>query len=135
MDRRRRRLCRALATASAVAVSGCLSDLPGATGPRNPPESERPPAGGDDAESPVSVSSTNAEASEAGELLVTGEVRNRSEAEATRTVVAEATVDGETASATTEVTVPGGGTTEFSVVVPVDYDRFNGGGSLNVSLA
>jgi hypothetical protein len=130
----RRRFCRALAGASVVALSGCLSDLPGATGPRNPPNEERPTAssGGSDV---VSVASTNVEESDEGELVVTGELRNRSEAEATRTVVAEATVDGDTTSATTTVTVPGNGTAEFRVVVPIEYARFNEGGSLSVSVA
>jgi hypothetical protein len=81
------------------------------------------------------VSSTNVGESDDGQLLVTGEVRNRGDGRATRSVVVEVTVDDETVSASTDVSVPGGGTAEFSVVVPVEYGRFNDGGTLDVTLA
>ena len=123
-----------MAGASLVAVSGCLSRLPGATGPRNPPnEARERPSSGDDGV--LSVSSTDVAESESGALVVTGEVTNRSDAEANGTVVAEATVDGDTTSASASVTVPGNGAADFRVVVPVRYTSFNDGGSLSVTVA
>jgi hypothetical protein len=136
MDPRRRRLCRSLAALPLASLAGCLSGLPRATGPRNPPDETRSPTGGASGSGDVvSVSSTTVEESEDGRLLVTGEVRNLSDARAVRTVVVEATVDGDEYSGSTEVTVPGDGTATFSVVVPVEYGRFNDGGSLDVGLA
>jgi hypothetical protein len=134
MDPRRRRLCRALAVVPLASVAGCLSGLPTATGPRNPPDEAPPTRSGGDGDDPVSVTSTDVLEGENGHLLVAGEVRNRSGAPATRTVVVEATVDDDTVSASEEVTVPANGTTEFRVTVPMDYQRFNDGGALNVSL-
>lgn len=127
---RRRAVVRALA-ALPFALAGCAGDLPGATGPRRPPESPTPPPGG---RSDVRVVGIDVAEAPDGGLRVLATVRNDSQRDVTREVVATATLDGEEYVASTEVRVPAGGDVEATIDFDLRYDEYVGQGSVSVDL-
>lgn len=127
---RRRDAVRALA-ALPLGLAGCTGDLPGATGPRKPPEPDEPrPTGGPD----VSVTGVDVTEGPDGALRVLATVENRGGEAATREVVATATVDGEEYVRSTEVRVGANAATEATIDFDLRYDAFVGGGNVNARI-
>lgn len=69
-----------------------------------------------------------------GGLRVLATVRNDSQRDVTREVVATATLDGEEYVASTEVRVPAGGDVEATIDFDLRYDEYVGQGSVSVDL-
>jgi hypothetical protein len=114
--------------------SGCLSGLPNATGPRNPPEA---PAGEPrDAPEvpPVRIANFDYESTDDGRLRVFGSVVNDAGSERVATVRVRAVVDDTESVREARVTVPSGETASFAVDFDVEYDRFARSGELDVTL-
>ncbi|RDZ45432.1 transcriptional initiation protein Tat [Haloferax sp. Atlit-10N] len=115
--------------------SGCLGSLPGATGPRNPPDA---PAGEprDTPEvPPVRISEVDFEATDDGRLRVFGTVVNDSGAERIATVEARVSVRDEESTRSQELAVPAAGSADFAIEFEFEFDAFRNNGDLNVSLA
>ncbi|WP_042666651.1 hypothetical protein [Haloferax sp. ATB1] len=114
--------------------SGCLGSLPGATGPRNPPEAPAGDPRDTPAVSPVRIEDIDYEATDDGRLRVFGSVLNDGGAERLTTVEVRVTVGGERSTRSQELAVPAGGTADFAVEFEFGYDAFREDGDLNVSL-
>jgi hypothetical protein len=128
---RRRAVLGALA-ALPVGLAGCTGDLPGATGPRTPPEpSGSPPASGPD----LSVSDIEVEEASDGTLRVLATVANRGGRAGTREVVATVTVSGEEHVGSTEVRVSPDATVEARIDFDLQYDAFVADGGVSVEVA
>jgi len=125
---------RAVLSTVAVALCGCLSDAPGPTGPRNPPD--EPP--NDPRTTPtsdaLSVTTFDFEETEDGALRVFGNVENAGEVERTARVRVRVTAKESRTERTTEVTVPAGEGARFEVVFQVRYGTFVKKGSIDVNL-
>jgi hypothetical protein len=129
----RRAVLRSVALALPLSVSGCLSNPPGATGPRQPPkEPEEGPR--DEPSRDVRIDQFDFEETDDGLLRVFGTVVNSSDVERVATVKAIVDASGEHFERTTDVTVPANGEAEFGVVVEVEYDTFAKNGRVNVEL-
>lgn len=114
--------------------SGCLGTAPSATGPRRPPA---PPEGqprNTPAQPDLYVSAFDYEATEGGDLRVFGEVGNRGGVERVATVRVRVTMGDEAHTRDQSVTVPPGGTTEFSATFDVSAEAFERSGGLDVTL-
>lgn len=122
---------RSFAAAIAAALGGgCLADLPSATGPRSgPTPSSTPGTPGTPAGS--SVTDVDVETTDDGRLRVVATVRNRGSTARTARVVVTVTVDGETSSRETTVSVPAEETATASVAFDVTFDEFSGDGSVS----
>ncbi|ELZ98825.1 hypothetical protein C440_00675 [Haloferax mucosum ATCC BAA-1512] len=114
--------------------SGCLSGLPGATGPRNPPEAPAGKPRETPEVPPVRVSAVDFEATEDGRVRVFGDIVNDAESERVVTVEIRIEIKDEESVKTQEVTVPSGGKTPFETVFDVSYNAFTRNGNLNVSI-
>jgi hypothetical protein len=125
---------------AAGGFSGCLSELPNATGPRNPPGGGTPPptvdGGGDGrggSRDAFDVETFDFESAEDGSLRVVGSVANVGDADGSAVVeVVVRTGDDEFAQTTT-VSVPAGETAEFAVTFDVSFERFNRSGQVSVN--
>ncbi|KAB1196189.1 MULTISPECIES: transcriptional initiation protein Tat [Haloferax] len=114
--------------------SGCLSGLPTATGPRNPPEAPAGEPRQTPEIPPVRIATFDFESTDDGRLRVFGDVVNDAGSERTVTVRVRVTVDGDESIRDTDVTVPSGETASFGVVFPLEYDTFASGGELDVTI-
>ena len=125
---------RAALSTLAVAFCGCLSDAPGPTGPRNPPD--EPPNDPRTTPTPdaLSVTSFDFEETDDGALRVFGTVENAGEVERTARVRIRVTAKGSRTDRTTEVIVPAGEEARFEVVFQVRYRAFASEGSIDVTL-
>ena len=122
------------AVAAAFAPAGCLRNPTDASGPRMPPTS---PPGGAEPTAPASdlyVSAFDVEAGESGDLRVVGTVTNRGDVRRTGTVEATVSVDGESRTRSTRVTVAAGGETRFEIPFDVAYESFESGGDVRVGV-
>lgn len=127
----RRRALLGLLAALPLGLAGCTGNLPGATGPRKPPEpSSSPPGSGPD----VHVSHIDVEGAPDGSLRVVATVENRGGRTATRTVSATVTVSGDEHVGSTEVHVGPGATVEATIDFDLPYDAFVGDGSVSVDV-
>jgi hypothetical protein len=140
---RSRRTVLAFAGAT-LGLAGCLSDTPGATGPRNPPNSETstPTAdpgsgggGGGATERPLQVGTYDFERTDDGRLRVFGTVVNNTDEELAGVVRAGVFYGDESNILEEEVTVPGGGSTEFELLFEIDFEAFAEDGELFVEAA
>ena len=123
---RRRRLLRALAAVPAL-LGGCLSGLPGATGPRSGPTPDGTPGG----QTGVVVEDIDVEPTDDDRLRVLATLRNRDPEPTDATVVVTVTVAGEETVREATVRVPGQGTVETSVEFDAAFDEFSGDGSVS----
>ncbi|AFK19362.1 transcriptional initiation protein Tat [Haloferax mediterranei ATCC 33500] len=114
--------------------SGCLSGLPGTTGPRNPPEAPADKPRETPEVPPVRISTVDFESTDDGRVRVFGEVVNDAGSERVATVEVRIEVDDEESVKTKKVTVASGGKTAFETEFDVSYDAFKNGGELNASL-
>ncbi|WP_396612562.1 transcriptional initiation protein Tat [Haloferax sp. S1W] len=129
MERRR-----FLGLAAVGLSSGCLSNLPDATGPRTPPN---PPAGEErytPETPPVRIATFDVEETDDGRLRVVGEVVNDSETERVATVKVRVKAGETESTRTVGVTIPSGETVPFSVEFEIAFDTFAKGGDVDVTL-
>lgn len=122
-----------LSTFALALSSGCLGSLPRATGPRKPPEA--PEGGPDPSGDALSIESWDYGETEGGSLRIFGRVQNTGGTEATATVAATVTVDGDEHTNSTDVTVAAGGTAEFELRFDVSYEQFQQNGAISIELA
>lgn len=107
---------RALLGALPFALSGCLSSLPGPTGPRNPPTEPADDPREKPKQKPLVAGNFRFKRTDSDMLRVLVTVTNRSDVEQTGTVVADLTLEGERYERQTEVTVAGESETEAELV-------------------
>lgn len=131
----RRTALRVAAASLATLLGGCLGSLPGATGPRNPPDppADQPRRTPDRPD--LVVGAFDFEEGDDGALRVFGTVENRGDVRRTATVRAAARVDDDSHVRETSVDVDAGSTAEWAVTFDVAYDAFAAGGDLSVDLA
>jgi hypothetical protein len=98
------------------ALSGCLSSLPGPTGPRNPPTEPADDPREQAEEKPLVVSDFDFSRADSDALAVVLTVTNRTDVERVGTVTVTLSLDGETSERTTEVTVGGDSDAETELV-------------------
>lgn len=125
---------RAVLAVAFALPAGCLGDLPGATGPRNPPSAPEGEQRRTPKRPPLSVAAFDFERTESGRLRVFGTVSNRGGAERIATVKMQVSADGERYVRRTEVTVPPNAETGFETTFDLAYDEFAKNGEVNVSL-
>jgi hypothetical protein len=129
----RRALLRAAALALPLSVTGCLSNPPGATGPRRPPkEPESGPR--EEPARDVRIDQFDFEENNEGTLRVFGTVVNERDAEQNVGVRAIVDASGDQYERTGYVTVPPNGEAQFVIDVDVEYDKFAKNGRVNVEL-
>ena len=126
---RRRRLLCAVATLPAL-LTGCLSGLPTATGPRSGPEPEGTPG----RRTGVVVAEIDVEPTDDDRLRVLAALRNRGPDATDATVVVTVTIADEESVRETTVPVPGRETVETSVEFDATFDEFTGGGSVSARI-
>ncbi|KTG30843.1 hypothetical protein [Haloferax profundi] len=114
--------------------SGCLSGLPNATGPRNPPEAPAGEPRNTPEVPPVRIVNFDFEATDDGRLRVFGEVVNDSGSERVATIRVRIVVDESESIQDVGVTIPSGETAPFSVEFDTEYDAFVRNGEIDVSL-
>lgn len=124
----------AVVVALAVLAGGCLTGLPGPSGPRGPPS----PAPTDaDPSSPVprtvSVADIDVEPTDEGNLRVVATVRNDGAQSVSRVVVATVTVSGERHVRSSLAAIPAGNLT-VPLVFGVDFEAFSADGTVSVTL-
>jgi hypothetical protein len=125
---------RALLGTLPFALTGCLSTLPGPTGPRNPPtEPEDDPRDAPE-EKPLVAGDFRFKRADDDTLRVVLAVTNRTDTEQSGTVTGNLTVEGETYERTSEVTVGGDDQTEVELFYEeVDFDEFREADSFDFS--
>lgn len=101
--------------------AGCVSSWPEPTGPRAPPEepSRPPPAAHDD----LVIEEWDIGAAADGSVQVFGTLRNGGADETTVTVTAAVTVDGDTLTERTTVTVSAESTADFQLTYDIEYSE------------
>lgn len=115
-----------------LTLSGCLSGLPGPTGPRNPPTEPEENPGETTPQKPLVTGDFGFEETDSGVLRVVLTVTNRTSVEQTGTVVGTLTLKGETYERATTVTVGGDAETDAELVYEtVDYATFESVRSFN----
>lgn len=132
---RRRSVLRAGLACAAATLGGCLSRLPRATGPRNPPDAPADQPRETPDRPDVVVGTFDFEATDDGALRVFGTVENRGDVQRTGTVRVTVGVGGDEFVREASVTVASGATAEWAVTFDVAYDRFAGGGDISVEIA
>ncbi|MFC6825420.1 transcriptional initiation protein Tat [Halopelagius fulvigenes] len=119
----------------AVGLSaGCLGSAPGATGPRRPPTAPEGQPRTTPTRPDLYVKTFDFGANDDGTLRVFGEVGNRGTAERIARVRVRVTVDGETRTRETNVTVPPESSASFEVDFEVTESEFLDGGGIDVSV-
>jgi hypothetical protein len=131
----RRTALRVVAGTVTALLGGCLGELPGATGPRNPPEAPADQPRETPERPDLVVETFDFEAADSGALRVFGRVDNRGDVRRTATVRVIATVDGDEFVRESPVSVDPGETAEWAVTFDLTYDTFASGGNLSVELA
>ena len=125
---------RGVLTLIAGAGAGCLSNPPGATGPRNPPSEPANDPRKTARASALTIATFDVEEADDGRLRVFGTVENSAGSTRVARVQAVVTADGERAERTVEVDVPPGGSADFDVVFEVSYAAFTKRGNLDLNL-
>lgn len=116
---------RVLLGALPLVLSGCLSTLPGPTGPRNPPTEPEDDPREKPQQKPLVTGDFQFEETDSGTLRVVLTVANRTDVDRTGTVVGTLTLKGETYEGKTTVTVGGGSEIDAELVYEsVDYATF-----------
>lgn len=131
----RRHLLRTLLAAGATAVTaGCLSETPGATGPRNPPSEPENDPRRTARSSALRIDSFDIAETEDGSLRVFGTVENAAASERLARVRVVVVVGGDERTRTVEVEVSAESTAEFEAAFDVSFDAFANDGDLDLRL-
>lgn len=136
---KRREASRTLAAlVGTVLGAGCLSNPPGATGPRTPPRGGTPPPEAPRGGSPADlrVVAFDFEEAENGRLRVVGRVANDGVNERTVVLVITVRTDEGEVVERPQLTVDAGSEAAFGVVVSdVGFEQFQADGELDIELA
>jgi hypothetical protein len=125
---------RVLLGAIPFALTGCLSSLPGPTGPRNPPTEPEDNPRERAAEKPLVVSDFRFKRADDDTLRVVLTVTNRTDSEQTGTVTGSLTFEGEDYERTSEVTVDGDGQVETELFYEaIEFEAFQNADSFDFS--
>ena len=133
-----RRAVIALLGSATLLPAGCLSDTPGATGPRNPPNRETrtptPTAASAGDRTGLHVAEYDFGPADSGDVRVFGTVTNGGTSEATGVVHAGISFGGELLVQETTVTVPAGESRPFELVFDAAYEEFAADGQVFVDI-
>ena len=125
---------RVLLGALPFALTGCLSSLPGPTGPRNPPTEPEDDPRERAAEKPLVVGDFRFKRADDDTLRVVLTVTNRTDTEQTGTVTGSLTFEGESYERTSEVTVGGDEQVETELFYEnIEFEAFQNADSFDFS--